>query len=118
MNRRYAVAATFLGIAACATSGSESPEPGASAGNSVPNSNSTATVGEVEVVDIPEVPKAANIPARNEVICHREHRPGSKITRRVCRTRAEIEEALMAGQDSLRGPTNSGPDMNVRNASR
>ena len=118
MNRRYVMVATFLGIAACATSGSELPESGTNAGNSVPNSTSTATVGEVQVVDIPEVPMAANIPVQNEVICHREQRPGSKITKRVCRTQAEIEEAHMAGQDLLRGPTISGPVMNVSNANR
>jgi len=118
MNRRYVMVATFLGIAACASSGSKLPEPGTNAGNSVPNNTSTATVGEVQVVDIPEVPMAANIPVQNEVICHREQRPGSKITKRVCRTRAEIEKARMAGQDRLRGPTNSSPDMNVNNAKR
>ncbi len=122
MNRLNFAAATFLGIAACATSGPESPEPGANAGISVPNGNSTATTGEVEVVDIPEVPISKNIPIRlPDIICHKEQRPGSKITKRVCHTRAEIEAARMAGQDTLRGlghPTISGPSRNVSNASR
>ncbi len=101
MNRRYIVAATFLGIAACATSGSESPEPVANAGNSATNSKSTTSVGEVEVVDIPEVPKVADIPVRNEVICRMEKRTGTNRKKRVCRSRSQIARSAEEAKETF-----------------
>jgi hypothetical protein len=53
MNRRYVVAVIFLGIAACATSGPQSPTPVASAGSSATDSKPTTPAGEVEIVANP-----------------------------------------------------------------
>ncbi len=98
MNRRYVVAATFLGIAACATSGPDSPVPSAKVETSVTTSNPTATEGEFEDVDVPEVPKVANIwgqaniPGQSEVVCRNEIPTGSHMVTRVCRTLSEIEK--------------------------
>ncbi len=98
MNRRYMVAATFLGIAACATSGPESSVPGAKVETPVITSKPTATEGEFEDVDVPEVPKMAiisgqaNIPGQSEVVCRNEIPTGSHLVIRVCRTRSEIEK--------------------------
>lgn len=95
MNRRFVMAATFLGIAACATSGPESPEPGAEAGISVTNDISTMTAGEVEAVDIPEVSSVAEIPVQDEVICRMERRTGTHRAKRVCRSRSSIEKTAI-----------------------
>ncbi len=92
MNRRYVVAATFLGVAACATSGPDSPVPGATVETSVITSNPTVTEGEFEDVDVPEVPKVAIIPGQIEVVCRNEIPTGSHLVIRVCRTRSEIEK--------------------------
>ena len=37
------------------------------------------------------------------VVCQREHVPGSRTKRRVCRHRSEIEAERGAAQDGLRG---------------
>ena len=108
MNRRYVVAATFLGIAACATSGPDSPVPGAKVETSVITSNPTAAEGEFEDVDVPKVPKVANIPAQasipdpNELVCRREKTTGSHRVTRVCRTRVEVERRRAADQEAIK----------------
>lgn len=114
MYQRYLMAATFLGIAACATSGNESQTPGAAAENLVLISNPTAAAGEsadegkLEDVDVPEIPKVANmsgrtnIPDKPDVICRREKPTGSNMARRVCRRQSEIEEMRTVSQDTLK----------------
>ena len=108
MNRRYMVGATFLGIAACATSGPESTVPGAKVETSVITSNPTAAEGKFEDVDVPEVPKVTNIPVRDEVICRMETTVGSRFRTRVCRTRSEIKKTQRADQDMLEKAQRSG----------
>ena len=108
MNRQYVVAATFLGIAACATPGPETPVPGAKVETSVITSTPTAAEGEFEDVDVPELPKKANIPAQasipvlNELVCRRERTTGSHRVTRVCRTRTAIERRRAADQQAAR----------------
>ena len=102
MNRRYVVAATFLGITACVTSSPESPDSAAQAGNSVTSSNSTTAADELHVVDVPEVPILAKYEKRNERVCRYERETGSHMRIRVCRTRAEIEGTRLATQKVLR----------------
>ena len=99
MKTLYLVAATFLGVAACVTSGPESPVPAANAGDSVTNSNSTAAAGQLEVADVPEVPISVYIPTQDELICRIERSTGLHTPKRVCRTRAEINEARVAAQN-------------------
>ncbi|MEN8132765.1 MAG: hypothetical protein ABFS45_21805 [Pseudomonadota bacterium] len=101
MNRRFVVAAAFFGIAACATSSPEAPEPVANAGNPVTNSNPTAAEEQFEVVEVPEVPIAANMPAPVKVTCRRETEIGSRRVKRICRTRSEIDQTEAAAQDTL-----------------
>jgi len=108
MNRRYVVAVTFLGIAACATSGPESAVPGAKVETSVITSNPTAAEVEFEDVEIPEVPKVSNIPDQTGIVCRREQKTGSRRIIRVCRTRAEIEQRQEADQDMLEKTQRSG----------
>ncbi len=101
MNRRYVVAVIFLGIAACATSVQESPQPVASAGNPAPDSKSTTPVGEVEIVAVPEVPMVTDIPVRDEVICRMEKRTGTNRATRVCRTRSGNARSAREGKETF-----------------
>ena len=114
MNRRYLVAATFLGIAACATSGPESPEPAANVENAATNTDTTPVEGQLEVVDVPEVPFSTNVPPpEDEIVCRRERPTGTYIARKVCRMRAQIEATRDTAQntlDDLSRRTYSGPD--------
>lgn len=89
MNRLHIVAATFLGIAACATSGPEPSDSNATAEIPVADDDSMAAVDELEVVDVPEVSKVDITPARDEVICRMEKRTGSHRAERVCRRRSQ-----------------------------
>jgi hypothetical protein len=102
MNRRHVVAIAFLGIAACTTSGPESPAPGAKAETSVITSDPTATEGEaegvVEQVGVSEAPVETTIADGNELICTREKLTGSRIPTKVCLTRAERERIQKEGQ--------------------
>lgn len=101
MNRLYVVAITLLGIAACATSGPESPVSGAKVETSVITSNPTAAEDEFEGVDVPEVPKMATIPNQTKVVCRREKATGSHRVIRVCRTRAAIDKTRLADQGTV-----------------
>jgi hypothetical protein len=114
MNRRYLVAAAFLAIAACATSGPEAPQSAANVENATTNTDTAPVEGQLEVADVPEVLVSANIPTREpEAICRKERRTGSYLAKKVCRTRAQIEEERTAGQNTLEElskRTNSGAD--------
>jgi hypothetical protein len=101
MNRRYVVAVIFLGIAACATSGPQSPTPVASAGSSATDSKPTTPAGQVEIVAIPEVPMVTDIPVRDEVICRMEKRTGSNRATRVCRTRSGNTRSAREGKEKF-----------------
>jgi len=91
MNRRHVVAIAFLGIAACTTSGPESPVTGAKAETSVITSNPTAAEGVIEQVGVPEAPMETTIADEDELICTKERLTGSRIPTKVCLTRAERE---------------------------
>ncbi len=105
MNTRYLIAATFLGITACATSGPESPEPAANVENAATNTDTTPVEGQLEVVEVPEVPEvsvSANVPPpENEIVCRRERTTGTYISKKVCRSRAQIAAEREASQDML-----------------
>lgn len=108
MNQRLVVAVTFLGVAACATSGPESPVTGAKVETAVISSKPTAAEGEFEDVDVPDVPRMANISAQadipdpNELICRREKTTGSHRVTRVCHKRVDIERRRAADQEAIK----------------
>lgn len=89
MNRQYLVAGIFLVMAACTTSGSVSPEPGANAGSPAQNSKSTTAEGEVGVADTLEMRTVADNRPRNRVVCRMEKRTGTNRATRVCRNRSQ-----------------------------
>ncbi len=101
MNRRFVVAAIFLGLAACATPGRESTEPAANTGPSATNGASSARTSEIEVADIPEVPKATDIPVRDKVVCRMEKRTGTNRATRVCRSRSSINRTATEAKETF-----------------
>ena len=107
MNRQYVVAAIFLGIAACATSGPESPVLGAKVDTEMTTIDPTASDGVIEMLDAPAVPMVANVsgeadnPDKNALVCRREKSTGSHRVTRVCRTRAEIERRRAEDQNAF-----------------
>jgi len=102
MNRRHVVAIAFLGIAACTTSGPESPVPGAKAETSVITSDPTAAEGDAEGVTeqigVSEAPVETTIADGDELICTKERLTGSRIPTKVCLTRAERERLQAEAQ--------------------
>jgi hypothetical protein len=103
MNRRHVVAIAFLGIAACTTSGPESPVPGAKAETSVITSDATAgeAEGVIEQVGVSEAPVETTIADGDELICRREKLTGSRIATTVCLTRAEREQIREVAQGNF-----------------
>lgn len=101
MNQRYFVAGIFLVVAACATPGSVSPEPGANAGSPAQNSKSTTAEGEVEVADTSKILTMADNPRRNEVICRMEKRTGTNRPIRVCRSRSQNAQSAIEAKETF-----------------
>ena len=93
--RLLIVSVISVGLAACASTGSETTDSTetASVGN-VTTENSTAQVqGEgVPELDASELPQTAEVEYDpNEVVCKREKQTGSRFTVKTCMTRAEME---------------------------
>ena len=107
---RFSVAAILICIGACASSGPEAPAPSVtdpSAGvDAVASDIPSAPPGDVihdpyaPVVEVSASALAAS--KSDEIVCRKEAQAGTKMTRRVCRTRAEIEARAAKDQDTLR----------------
>lgn len=118
MIKPISVAAISICIAACASSGPEAPPPAATAAtapeaaapsvaaNAVSASDSTPTAGGgIQELDAPDVPMTATVSTEsqgNEMVCRRERETGTKFSRKVCRSRAEIEARESKDQDKMR----------------
>jgi hypothetical protein len=90
MIKHISIAAILLFLGACASSGPDATGSAASA------------VGDM---DAPAEEMAANAETKdnpNEIVCRRESLTGSRMTTRVCRTRAEIEAREAKDQEALR----------------
>ena len=112
MNLRHVVAATFLAIAACATPSPEPSDPNASVEIPVIDNDSTAPVGELDVVDVPEVSEVEVTPVRDEVVCRRERSTGTHRAERVCRRRSQDPRSSAKAKEtfeSLRQIQNTPP---------
>ena len=102
MIRLVTLSIALASIAACSTSGVEAPEPASA--TPVARSDAPAdNAEELQEINAPEVPLAASPGGSDEVICRRETPLGSHMSRRVCRTRAEIEAAQTESQEMMRG---------------
>ena len=105
MIRQYILTASFLAVAACATTGPKLPEAVASADQPVTDSVPASSTGNVEVAEIPEVAKVTDIPVRDEVVCKMEKRTGTNRRTKVCRSRSSINRSSEEGKkkfDDLR----------------
>jgi len=107
---RISVAAISICIGACASSGPEAPAPAVTASSAsvdaVASDNpSTPRADDLHDLDAPDVPKTASaLPASksDEIVCHREKATGTKMSRTVCRSRADIEARAAKDQETLR----------------
>ena len=97
-------------IGACASSGPETPAPEVSASSAsvdavAAGNPSAPPAGDPQgegAADTPQIVSASPENDPNELICRRERETGSKFTKRICRTRAEIEAREKADQEMLR----------------
>ena len=101
MYKRYAIAAAFLGIAACATLKPEAPKSAANAGGPVAGNIQIVTEEQLDVVDVPEVPISANMPPPAKETCRRESEIGSRRMKRICRTQSEANQTQTEAKDTL-----------------
>ena len=107
---RIFIAMVALFVGACASSGPEAPAAAATA----PSQQAEATASDaatapaeegIEDLDAPDVPKTAQAytdSKGNEIVCRREQLTGSKMSRRVCRLRSDIEAREAEDQAALR----------------
>jgi hypothetical protein len=120
MIRRISLATISLCIGACASSSPEAPAPAVtdpSAGAAAVASDipSAPPGGVTHDPDAPVVEMSASALAASkpdEIVCRRETQAGTKMSKRVCRTRAEIEARAAKDQETLRRSraTQSGSD--------
>ena len=89
MNRRYLAAGTFLLMAACASSGSVSPEHGAN------------DADEAQDADTSEILTAADVRRQSEVICRMEKRTGTNRASRVCRSRSQTARSAVEAKETF-----------------
>ena len=107
---RIALAAISLCIGACASSGPETPgqsvaDSSAGAEAVVSEASSAPPEGAIQEMDAPKVQATARVLEADDsdtIVCRSERQTGSKMTVRVCRTRAEIEERAAKDQESIR----------------
>ena len=112
---RILAAATAIGIGACASSGPEAPVAAAEpAIVDAAATDTAASADEIHVSDAPDVEQTASVAPEDqdsEMVCRREIITGTKMSRKVCRHRADIEAREARGQDALRGMRKSGSQM-------
>ncbi len=111
MNRHWMAAVICTGIAACAASGPDSPEPVADSESVSEKAAETvvpkAASGEDVVASTsaeavtPSEPGITDMPARTQRICKRERKTGSHRAREVCRTREQIEKEELEGKEAF-----------------
>lgn len=99
MFRGISVAILAFCIAACASSGTEEQVSADATGSEEEPSMTVTHDPDGPQVMVSKEAAAENDP--NEIICRRETPTGSKMSRRVCRTRAEIDERAQRDQDAL-----------------
>jgi hypothetical protein len=110
MIRRISLAAISLCIGACASSGPEAPAPTVTD----PSAGAAAVASDIpsappgRVIHDPDAPvvkmsaSALAASKSDEIVCRREKQAGSKMTTRVCRTRAEIDARAAKDQETFR----------------
>ena len=109
---RILVAAAAICIGACASSAPDAPAEPATVDAAA--TDTAAPAGEIHDLDTPNVEQTASVAPEEEeskMVCRREVITGTKMSRNVCRHRADIEAREARGQDALRGMRKSGSQM-------
>ena len=110
---RILVTTISIFIAACASTGPEAPAPAETASppsveTVAPDNPAVTTAGVPQDPDAPDMQQTASASPEydpDELICRRERETGSKFTKKVCRTRGEIEAMEAQAQESMRDMT-------------
>lgn len=100
------LSAISLGIAVSLTSRAESPELAADTEDSLTDENLPSLL---EQIDAPKVRKehvSLSNPSQNEVICRKEARIGTRLLKRVCRSKEQIKAESAEAQRFLQEVVN------------
>ncbi len=97
---KWMVIITVVALAGCAAS---APEPVPPAASELANAERNDDSGELEEIEVQEIPIAQSTRSPDELICRREQVTGSHMQVRVCRTRAQIQEEQAEAQELIRG---------------
>ena len=102
MIRLIITSAALLSIAACASSGPETAEPGAqntaATGSEVATNSASASDSPIDVVDIPKDEVVVADAVTEELVCTRTRETGSMRTTKVCRSRRQMAEEKAAAK--------------------
>lgn len=109
MLRQISIVTLSLWFGACASSGPEvrTPEatnPSAAADGVESDLRSDPAEHEIHDLDAPEPEisaSASDADKSNEIVCRREKQTGSRMSRKVCRTRAEIDARAEQDQEMM-----------------
>ena len=122
---RILVTVILFFIAGSASSGPEAPasavtEPSTSVDAVAPGNPQATPAGDHKDPDAAEVVQTVDATPENdpdELICRRERETGSKFTRKICRTRAEIERRREQDQQIMQTgrKTSGGSDCALNN---
>lgn len=114
MFERISVVAIAMCLGACASSGPEAPAPAADtapapAAAAVPDAPGD---GGIHDLDAPNVEATtAAVADGDEMVCRREIITGTKMSRKVCRRRADVDAMEEDSQEALRNMRKSGSQM-------
>jgi len=119
MTGRILVAAISICIGACASSGAEAPSPAATASSAsvdavASDKPAAPPAGELHELDAPDVALTANVLPGDEsdnIVCRKERATGTKMSRTVCRKRADIEARAADAQEATRKMQETGSQL-------
>ncbi len=96
---RISLVAISMFVAACASSGPDAPV------TNEPEAAAALAPGESSAVDTPNAEAVASTEAKdydpNELVCRRERATGTKLAKKTCYTRAQLEERAEQDQAAL-----------------
>lgn len=98
MNKHWAMAIAFIGLAACATSGPESSNTAATAAAPVHGSDALDAESSMQPANIARAAATPDIADENSIYCRKEKLTGSRIAQVVCMTPTEKERIRAISQ--------------------
>lgn len=100
MTKQFVIIGTALLLAACATTDQDAVAP-ANAGSAT-TVEKTATTATEEAADGEAKTASATEEKKDKIICRKEMVTGSRMTKKVCRTAADIKARAESDKDALR----------------